>query len=171
MESQIIFNVSYVNFWWASNLKLHTRMTWNFLGGNMRPCIQYYPEEKLVFGKQAIVQNSNKKMIVFSLHLFYLSLLLLWKYTSQSLYISFDSICFYWLSFGMDRARLRRAWALPIRPIVPILVVVPSDIHWVWSRASPEWMGVYGARRLNMSLSPACRWNIANFIVESASSI
>ena len=53
----------------------------------------------------------------------------------------------------------------------PILVVVPLDIHWVWSRASQDWMGVYEARRLNMSLSPACLWNIANFILDSASSI
>ena len=72
---------------------------------------------------------------------------------------------------GLTSARLWRAWALPIRPIAPILVVVPLDIHWGWSRASPDWMGVYGARRLNVSLSPACRWNIANFIVDSASSI
>ena len=57
-----------------------------------------------------------------------------------------------------------------LSPILPNLVAVPPEFHWGWSRTRGKWMGVYGARWLNVSLSPDCRWETSDLIVVFASS-
>jgi len=42
----------------------------------------------------------------------------------------------------------REPWLFLLAPLCIILVAVPLEFHWRWSRARAEWMGVYGAKRL-----------------------
>ena len=79
----------------------------------------------------------------------------------------------------LDTGRIERVWSKPVygkpfhslfSPIVPNLVEVPPEFHRGWSRSSAKWMGLYGARLLNLSLSPDCRWEISELIVVFASS-
>jgi len=38
-------------------------------------------------------------------------------------------------------------WHFLLAPLCIIVVAVPLEFHWRWSRARAEWMGVYGAKR------------------------
>ena len=76
---------------------------------------------------------------------------------------------------------IRSFLLLPVRddpePVYggPRLSVYWAPLYWTWlqfiknstggDRMSADRMGLYGARWLNVSLSPACLWNMADYIV------